>query len=47
MWLVVNALTVAMAVKLDMYPTAVLYTVNALASVYGFVHWIRKGNRIQ
>ena len=47
MWLVVNVLTVAMAVRLELFPTAVLYSVNAVASVYGFVHWIRKGNRIQ
>ena len=47
MWLVVNVLTVAMAVRLELFPTAVLYSVNAVASVYGFVHWMKKGNRIQ
>ncbi|MBR4883116.1 MAG: nicotinamide mononucleotide transporter, partial [Bacteroidales bacterium] len=43
MWLIVNALTVAMAIKLGLYPTAVLYTVNAAASVYGYFHWGKKG----
>ena len=47
MWLVVNVLTVAMAVRLELFPTAVLYSVNAVASVYGYVHWMKKGNRIQ
>lgn len=42
-WLLVNAVTVVMTLKLQLYPTALLYTVNAVASVYGYFHWKLKG----
>lgn len=45
-WLAVNLLTVVMAFKLRMYPTAILYTINSVASIYGFIHWTKKGIRI-
>lgn len=47
MWLLVNLVTVVMTLKLGMYPTAVLYMVNAAASVYGYIHWKNKGAEIQ
>ena len=46
-WLVVNGFTVVMCVRIGLYPTAVLYFVNAAASVYGYVHWKRKGVQIE
>ena len=46
LWFIVNVLTVAMSLKLQMYPTAILYTVNSAASVYGYIHCIKKGTRI-
>ena len=46
-WLVVNGFTVVMCVRIGLYPTAVLYFVNATASVYGYVHWKRKGVQIE
>ena len=46
LWFIVNVLTVAMSLKLQMDPTAILYTVNSAASVYGYIHWIKKGTRI-
>ena len=45
-WLAVNLLTVILAFRLGMYPTVLLYSVNAAASVYGFMHWGTKGTRI-
>ena len=47
MWLLVNLVTVVMTIKLGLYLTAVLYTVNAAASVYGYIHWKNKGAEIQ
>ena len=46
-WLVVNGFTVVMCARIGLYPTAVLYFVNAAASVYGYLHWKRKGVRIE
>ena len=46
-WLVVNSFTVVMCVRIGLYPTAVLYFVNAAASVYGYLHWKRKGELIE
>ena len=46
-WLVVNSFTVVMCARIGLYPTAVLYFVNAAASVYGYLHWKRKGVRIE
>ena len=46
-WLVVNGFTVVMCVRIGLYPTAVLYFVNAAASVYGYLHWKRKGVQIE
>ena len=45
-WLLVNVVTVIMTLNLQMYPTAVLYTINAAASVYGYFHWKRNGKEI-
>lgn len=42
-WLGVNIITVIMTLRLQLYPTAALYTVNAVASVYGYIHWKHKG----
>lgn len=42
-WLLVNVVTVVMTLELQLYPTAVLYIVNAVASVYGYIHWKRSG----
>lgn len=42
-WLLVNVVTVVMTLELRLYPTAVLYIVNAVASVYGYIHWKRSG----
>lgn len=42
-WLVVNTFTVVMCLRIGLYPTAVLYFVNAVASIYGYLHWKRKG----
>ena len=42
-WFGVNILTVAMVLNLKMYPTALLYSVNAVASVYGYLHWKNNG----
>jgi nicotinamide mononucleotide transporter len=42
-WLVVNTFTVTMCLRIGLYPTAVLYFVNAVASIYGYLHWKRKG----
>jgi nicotinamide mononucleotide transporter len=42
-WLAVNVVTVIMTFSLQLYPTALLYTVNAVASVYGYLHWRKKG----
>lgn len=42
-WLLVNMVTVVMTLELQLYPTAMLYTVNAVASVFGYVHWKRRG----
>ena len=46
-WLVVNGFTVVMCVRIGLYPTAVLYFVNAAASIYGYLHWKRKGVQIE
>ena len=46
-WLVVNGFTVVMCARIGLYPTAVLYFVNAAASIYGYLHWKRKGVRIE
>lgn len=46
LWLLVNVITVIMTLNLQMYPTAVLYTVNAAASVYGYLHWKSNGKEI-
>ena len=46
-WLVVNTFTVVMCLRIGLYPTAVLYFVNAVASVYGYLHWKRKGVLIE
>ena len=46
-WLVVNGFTVVMCARIGLYPTAVLYFVNAAASVYGYLHWKRKGVQIE
>lgn len=46
-WLVVNSFTVVMCARIGLYPTAVLYFVNAVASVYGYLHWKRKGVQIE
>ena len=43
MWLIVNTLTVIMAIKLELYPTTALYSVNAVASIFGYIHWCKKG----
>lgn len=42
-WLVVNTFTVVMCLRIGLYPTAFLYFVNAVASIYGYLHWKRKG----
>lgn len=42
-WLVVNTLTVILAFRLQLYPTVLLYSVNAAASVYGYIHWGKRG----
>lgn len=47
MWLLVNVVTVIMSFNLGLYPTALLYTVNAVASVYGYVHWKKKGTVLE
>ena len=46
-WLVVNTFTVTMCLRIGLYPTAVLYFVNAVASIYGYLHWKRKGVLIE
>ena len=46
-WLVVNSFTVVMCARIGLYPTAVLYFVNAAASIYGYLHWKRKGELIE
>jgi nicotinamide riboside transporter PnuC len=46
-WLVVNTFTVTMCLRIGLYPTAVLYFVNAVASIYGYLHWKRKGILIE
>ena len=46
-WLVVNGFTVVMCARIGLYPTAVLYFVNAAASIYGYIHWKRKGELIE
>ena len=46
-WLVVNSFTVVMCARIGLYPTALLYFVNAAASVYGYFHWKRKGVLIE
>ena len=43
MWMIVNALTVIISIKLRLYPTAVLYSVNTVAAVLGFFYWKKKG----
>lgn len=45
-WLAVNIFTTIMALRLGLYPTALLYTVNAVASVYGYLHWKKSGKLI-
>ena len=45
-WLLVNGVTVIMTFNLKLYPTSVLYAVNAAASVYGYFHWKRNGKEI-
>lgn len=47
MWLGVNIITVVMTLGLQLYPTALLYTVNAVASVYGYIHWKKRGILLQ
>ena len=42
-WLAVNIVTVIMTLQLGLYPTALLYAVNAAASVYGYIHWKKSG----
>ena len=42
-WLAVNIFTTIMALRLGLYPTALLYTVNTAASVYGYIHWKKSG----
>jgi nicotinamide mononucleotide transporter len=46
-WLVVNTFTVTMCLRIGLYPTAFLYFVNAVASIYGYLHWKRKGILIE
>ena len=46
-WLVVNGFTVVMCARIGLYLTAVLYFVNAAASIYGYLHWKRKGVQIE
>ena len=45
-WLAVNIFTTIMTLRLGLYPTALLYTVNAVASVYGYLHWKKNGVKI-
>lgn len=45
-WLGVNIITVVMTLRLQLYPTALLYAVNAVASVYGYIHWKKNGKLI-
>ena len=42
-WMIVNFLTVVISLKLNLYPTAVLYTVNTIASVWGYFYWKKRG----
>ena len=46
-WIIVNTLTVIICIKLSLYPTAVLYTVNTIAAVWGFFYWKKKGVEMQ
>ena len=43
MWMIVNSLTVIISIKLSLYPTALLYSVNTVAAVWGFFYWKKKG----
>ena len=43
MWMIVNALTVIISIKLSLYPTALLYSVNTVAAVWGYFYWKIKG----
>ncbi len=45
-WLLVNSFTVIMSFNLHLYPTAILYSVNAIASLYGYFHWKNKGEQL-
>ena len=46
-WMIVNTLTVIICIKLSLYPTAVLYTVNTIAAVWGYFYWKKKGVEMQ
>ena len=43
MWMIVNSLTVIISIKLSLYPTALLYSVNTVAAVWGFFYRKKKG----
>lgn len=47
MWMIVNMLTVIISFNLALYPTAVLYTVNTIASVWGYFYWKKKGVAVE
>ena len=47
MWMVVNMLTVIISCNLALYPTAVLYSVNTIASVWGYFYWKKKGTAVE
>ena len=46
-WIIVNTLTVIICIKLSLYPTAVLYSVNTIAAVWGYFYWKKKGLEMQ
>ena len=46
-WMIVNTITVIICLKLSLYPTAVLYTVNTIAAVWGYFYWKKKGTAIE
>ena len=45
--MIVNMLTVIISFNLALYPTAVLYTVNTIASVWGYFYWKKKGVTVE
>lgn len=47
LWVLVNCWSVFMFISQHLYLTAVLYILYAVFAVYGFLHWRKKGKKLE